>query len=109
MSTASSTSARVDRREDIARASAARARASFFRARLASALGIFPLGVWTVLHLWNNLSAFQGKDAWESAVTEYPHPFAQALAGILVLLPPRVAPTTCATAFTPTSSTCSSA
>jgi succinate dehydrogenase / fumarate reductase cytochrome b subunit len=87
MSTASSTSARVDRREDIARASAARARASFFRARLASALGIFPLGVWTVLHLWNNLSAFQGKDAWESAVTEYPHPFAQALAGILVLLP----------------------
>ena len=87
MSTASSTSAHVDRREDIARASAARARASFFRARLASALGIFPLGVWTVLHLWNNLSAFQGKEAWESAVTEYPHPFAQALAGVLVLLP----------------------
>jgi succinate dehydrogenase / fumarate reductase cytochrome b subunit len=87
MSTASSASARVDRREEIARASAARARASFFRARLASALGIFPLGVWTVLHLWNNLSAFQGKEAWESAVTEYPHPFAQAIAGVLVLLP----------------------
>jgi succinate dehydrogenase / fumarate reductase cytochrome b subunit len=87
LSTASSTSARVDRRQDLARASAARARASFFRARLASALGIFPLGVWTVLHLWNNLSAFQGKEAWESAVTEYPHPFAQAVAGVLVLLP----------------------
>jgi succinate dehydrogenase cytochrome b subunit len=87
MSTVSSTSARVDRREDIARASVAHARASFFRARLASALGIFPLGVWTVLHLWNNLSAFQGKEAWESAVTEYPHPFAQAVAGVLVLLP----------------------
>lgn len=88
MSTASSTSSdRVDRREANARASAARARASFFRARLASALGILPLGVWTVVHLWHNLSAFQGADAWEIAVTEYPHPFAQAVTGIVVLLP----------------------
>jgi succinate dehydrogenase / fumarate reductase, cytochrome b subunit len=63
------------------------ARSSFFRARLASALGVLPLGVWTVGHLWRNLSAFQGADEWQSAVTEYPHPFAQALTAILVLLP----------------------
>src|SRR5258708_15009355 len=63
------------------------ARASFLRARLASALAIAPLGVWTTMHLWNNLSAFHGPDAWQAAVTEYPHPFAQALTGIIVLLP----------------------
>jgi succinate dehydrogenase / fumarate reductase, cytochrome b subunit len=62
-------------------------RASFLRARLASVLAIAPLGVWTVLHLWNNLSAFEGPDAWQTAVTAYPHPFAEALAGIIVLLP----------------------
>jgi succinate dehydrogenase / fumarate reductase cytochrome b subunit len=63
------------------------ARSSFFRARLASALGILPLGVWTFIHLWHNLSAFTGAAAWQSAVTEYPHPVAQLLTGILVLLP----------------------
>ena len=63
------------------------ARASFLRARLASALAIAPLGVWTIVHLWNNLSAFDGPDAWQAAVTGYPHPFAEALTGILVLLP----------------------
>jgi succinate dehydrogenase / fumarate reductase cytochrome b subunit len=45
------------------------------------------LGVWTIVHLWNNLSAFQGAEAWESAVTAYPHPFADALAGTIALLP----------------------
>ena len=54
------------------------ARSSFFRARLASALGILPLGVWTFIHLWHNLSAFTGAAAWQSAVTEYPHPVASA-------------------------------
>jgi len=63
------------------------ARSSFIRARLASALGILPLGVWTFFHLWHNLAAFNGGAAWQSAVTEYPHPIAQALTGILVLLP----------------------
>ncbi len=70
---------RLDRRLD--------ARTSFLRARLASALAIAPLGAWTFAHLWNNLSAFQGPDAWQAAVTEYPHPFAEALTGIIVLLP----------------------
>jgi succinate dehydrogenase / fumarate reductase, cytochrome b subunit len=67
--------------------SAAEARSAFLRARLASALAILPLGGWTVVHLWNNLSAFQGADAWQTAVTTYPHPFAEAFTGILVLVP----------------------
>jgi succinate dehydrogenase / fumarate reductase cytochrome b subunit len=62
-------------------------RANFLRARLASVLGFAPLGVWTFGHLWNNLAAFQGPDAWQVAVTEYPHPVAEALTGIVVLLP----------------------
>jgi succinate dehydrogenase / fumarate reductase cytochrome b subunit len=65
----------------------ARARSSFLRARVASALAVVPLGAWTFLHLWHNLAAFQGGEAWESAVTEYPHPVAEALTGVVVLLP----------------------
>ncbi|MGO9839060.1 MAG: succinate dehydrogenase [Polyangiaceae bacterium] len=62
-------------------------RSDFLRARLASALAVAPLGVWTVVHIWHNLSAFQGADAWQAAVTEYPHPVAQAMTAIVVLLP----------------------
>jgi succinate dehydrogenase / fumarate reductase, cytochrome b subunit len=71
----------------LANAAGPRARAGFFRARLASALGILPLGVFTVVHVWHNLAAFQGAEAWQTAVTEYPHPFAEALTAIVVLLP----------------------
>jgi succinate dehydrogenase / fumarate reductase cytochrome b subunit len=63
------------------------ARADFLRARLASGLAIAPLGVWTIVHLWNNLAAFEGAEAWQEAVTEYPHPFAQAVTAVIVLLP----------------------
>jgi succinate dehydrogenase / fumarate reductase cytochrome b subunit len=66
---------------------ASEARSSFLRARAASALAIAPLGVWTLVHLWNNLSAFRGADAWAAAVTEYPHPVAEAITGVVVLLP----------------------
>jgi succinate dehydrogenase / fumarate reductase cytochrome b subunit len=69
------------------RRSPAAARSSFFQARIASAMGIAPLGVWTIVHLWHNLAAFEGGDAWQGAVTGYAHPFAEVLAGILVLLP----------------------
>src|SRR5579859_4067338 len=62
-------------------------RAAFLHARLGSVLATVPLGVWTLIHLYNNLSAFSGARAWESAVTEYPHPFAEALTGMVVLLP----------------------
>jgi succinate dehydrogenase / fumarate reductase, cytochrome b subunit len=67
--------------------SPAAARSSFLRARLASFLAVFPLSVWTFFHLWHALSGFQGADAWQSELTEYPHPVAEALSGILVLLP----------------------
>ena len=71
----------------VSRNSSSRARSDFLWSRLASGLAVFPLGVWTCVHLWNNLAAFQGEEAWQSAVTEYPHPFAQAVTGVVVLLP----------------------
>lgn len=60
---------------------------SFLQARLASFLAVAPLGVWTFFHLWNNLSAFYGASAWESAVSGYSSPFAQLFTGCLVLVP----------------------
>jgi succinate dehydrogenase / fumarate reductase cytochrome b subunit len=59
----------------------------FVRARLASALSLLPLGVWVVAHLWHNLAAFEGGDAWQKAVTQYPHPLAQLATMVIVLLP----------------------
>src|SRR4051794_12056986 len=61
--------------------------ASFIWTRLGSLLAILPLGVWTVNHLWDNLSAFSGKTAWEAAVEEHPHPVAHWLTLVVVLLP----------------------
>ena len=60
---------------------------SFYRARIASVLAIAPLGVWTVMHLWDNLSAFDGAEAWERRVTSGSHPLHQWVLAILVLLP----------------------
>ena len=62
-------------------------RANFISERLGSALAIVPLGVWTLNHLWNNLAAFQGAEAWQTAVTEYPHPIAEGITFAVVLLP----------------------
>ncbi len=59
----------------------------FYRARIASFLAIAPLGIWTVLHLWDNLSAFGGAQAWEQSVTAARHPLHQALLVVVVLLP----------------------
>jgi succinate dehydrogenase / fumarate reductase cytochrome b subunit len=61
--------------------------ASFVWTRLGSLLAIVPLGVWTVNHLWDNLSAFSGKQAWEVAVEDHPHPVAHWVTLIVVLLP----------------------
>ena len=60
---------------------------SFAWARLGSFLSIVPLGVWTVNHLWKNLAAFRGADAWERSVTQYAHPVAEAATLIIVLVP----------------------
>lgn len=67
--------------------SARAADASFLRSRLGSALAIAPLGVWTVIHLWNNLAAFKGAAEWERAVTEYDHPVAFFFTTVIALLP----------------------
>ena len=59
----------------------------FIRARIGSLLAIVPLGVWTVVHLWNNLSAFKGPAEWQRDVTEYDHPLAFFASSVVVLLP----------------------
>jgi succinate dehydrogenase / fumarate reductase, cytochrome b subunit len=64
-----------------------RADMSFFRARMGSLLAIAPLGVWTVVHLWNNLSAFKGPSEWQRDVTEYDHPLAFFASSLVALLP----------------------
>jgi succinate dehydrogenase / fumarate reductase, cytochrome b subunit len=61
--------------------------ASFVRSRLGSLLAVMPLGVWTAVHLWSNLSAFQGADAWEKAVTHHSHPIASFLTSLIALAP----------------------
>jgi len=48
---------------------------------------LWTLGIWSVIHIWNNLSAFHGAEAWEKSVTSYPHPLAQLITLIVVLLP----------------------
>ena len=71
----------------VAATSARSADGGFLRSRLGSALAIAPLGVWTVVHLWNNLAAFKGASEWEHAVTEYDHPVAFFFSTLFALLP----------------------
>lgn len=60
---------------------------AFLRSRLGSFLAVVPLAIWTVVHLWNNLSAFRGAEAWQKDVTEYAHPAAFFATSVVVLLP----------------------
>jgi succinate dehydrogenase / fumarate reductase cytochrome b subunit len=60
---------------------------SLFWTRLGSFLAVFPLGIWTIGHLWNNLSAFRGADAWQESVTGYRHPIAMVGTFLVSLLP----------------------
>ncbi len=59
----------------------------FLRTRLGSLLAVMPLGAWTVAHLWSNISAFRGAEAWEHEVTEYSHPIAFFVTSLVALLP----------------------
>jgi succinate dehydrogenase / fumarate reductase cytochrome b subunit len=63
------------------------AHAAFLWSRLGSILAVAPLGVWTVIHLWNNLAVFSGERAWEAAVTEHTSPVSLAVTTAIVLLP----------------------
>jgi succinate dehydrogenase / fumarate reductase, cytochrome b subunit len=60
---------------------------TFLRSRLGSVLAVVPLGVWTINHLWNNLSAFSGAAKWQADVTEYAHPLAFFVSALVALLP----------------------
>ncbi len=62
-------------------------RRAFVLQRLGSLLAILPLGVWTIFHVWNNLAAFQGAEAWEEAVTAHGHPAAHFATLLVVLVP----------------------
>lgn len=50
---------------------ASTSRGAFLRARLSSFLAFAPLGVWTFVHLFHNLSAFGGATQWEEAVENH--------------------------------------
>jgi succinate dehydrogenase / fumarate reductase cytochrome b subunit len=58
-----------------------------FQSRLGSFLAVFPLSIWVVNHLWDNLAAFRGGAAWQSAVTDYKHPYSQIATFVMVMLP----------------------
>jgi succinate dehydrogenase / fumarate reductase cytochrome b subunit len=62
-------------------------RASFWANRLASLFALAPLGVWTVIHLWDNLAAFDGAEAWQKSVTGYATPVGVIAVSALVLVP----------------------
>ena len=60
---------------------------AFLRARMGSLLAVVPLSVWTLCHLWNNLSAWKSAADWQADVTEYRHPIAFFASSIVALLP----------------------
>ncbi len=57
------------------------------KSRLGSFLAVVPLTFWVINHLWDNLSAFQGAEAWQQSATSYSHPYAMLLTWVVVLLP----------------------
>lgn len=46
-----------------------------------------PLSVWTLWHLYANLSAYEGPHAWEAAVTAQRAPLVEVITSTVVLLP----------------------
>lgn len=59
----------------------------FLASRLGSLFSILPLGVWTVHHVWNNLAAFDGPQAWQQTVTGYRSEVSQIAIAVVVLAP----------------------
>lgn len=60
---------------------------SLLQSRLGSFLAVVPLSIWVINHLWDNLAAFSGAQAWQNSVTTYAHPFSQAFAFLISLVP----------------------
>ena len=62
-------------------------RSYFWQAKVASLFGIVPLGVFVVVHLYNNLSAFYGAATWEKNLTHDTHPLTMLLTMVVVVAP----------------------
>ena len=60
---------------------------TFVVSRLGSLFALLPLGVWTANHLWNNLAAYDGAQAWQSSVTGHSSDASTALIMTVVLVP----------------------
>jgi succinate dehydrogenase / fumarate reductase cytochrome b subunit len=60
---------------------------AFVRSKLASLLALAPLGVWTVVHVWNNLSVYKSPAEWQEDVTGYQHPISLVITSFIVLAP----------------------
>ena len=60
---------------------------NFLLARMGSFLAFFPLGVWTVVHVWAQLAAYEGPASWEQSVTAHGSPATGALTFTVVLAP----------------------
>lgn len=62
-------------------------RRAFVWSRVGSIVAVVPLGAWTIQHVWDNLAAFRGAEAWEGAVTRDVHPATQAAIVAFVIAP----------------------
>jgi len=60
---------------------------TFVWRRLGTILALAPLGVWVVIHVWNNLASFRGAEAWQQSVTQPSHPISAMVTWVVVLLP----------------------
>lgn len=60
---------------------------SMLSQRVGSFVAFAPLAVWTTWHLFSNLTAFQGAQAWESSVTAPRGAFVELLTSAFVLVP----------------------
>lgn len=59
----------------------------FILARLGSLFAFAPVGVWTVVHLWNQLAAYKSGEAWQESVTGHVNEATTALTFVVVLGP----------------------
>src|SRR3977135_2782106 len=59
----------------------------FILARLGSLFALVPVGVWTTVHLWNQLAAYDSPAAWQASVTGHSSNASTAFTFTLVLVP----------------------
>lgn len=59
----------------------------FILARLGSLFAIAPLGVWTTVHLWNQLGAYRSPQAWAENVENHSSDAGAAFTFLIVLVP----------------------